>query len=254
VRKKKNEIKKYHRGEKLNKNCSICGKDLSKWNLDFTRDIVCDSCASGVGGQDGTKDKLSKEYTEISAVKKLYDAIIKKKITSAQAIQCLEKVTGYEFTSTKDFRNKMEKFLNKHYYRGADLRNARKWSGMERSNLADWFGVSTHTIKQMEINKKPLSQDAIDFIVVMGFQKKVPLKKNKKRASEYNCIQTIKNDKIPSEKKLQNSQVSDTIKCEVCNEWKERWEVTIECINPYRTQFICEDCLLEKRKIEDKKR
>lgn len=238
----------------MNKNCSICGKDVSKWNLDFSRDIVCDSCVSGVREQVETKDKISKEYTEISAVKKLYDAIIKKKITSVQAIQCLEKVTGYKFVNTKDFCNKMEQFLNKHYYHGADLRNARKWSGMERSDLADWFGVSTHTIKQLETNKKPLSQDAIDFIMVMGFKKKVPLKKNKKKASEYNCIQTTKIDKILPEKKLQILKVSDTIKCEVCNEWKESWEVTIECINRNRTQFICEDCIESKNKKATKEK
>jgi len=241
-------------GEKLNKNCSICGKDLSKWNLDFSRDIVCDSCVSGVREQVETKDKISKEYTEISAVKKLYDAIIKKKITSVQAIQCLERVTGHEFTSTKDFCNKMEQFLNKHYYHGADLRKARKWSGMERSDLADWFRISIHTIKKMETNKKPLSQDAIDFIMVMGFRKTVLLKKAKKMASATNRIQTRKNDKIAPEKKLQILKVSDGIKCEVCNEWKDDWKVTIECINSYRTQFICEDCIESKNKKATKEK
>ena len=86
------------------------------------------------------------------------------------------------------------------------------------------------------------------FIMVMGFKKTVPLKKVKKRASATNRIQTRKNGKIPPEKKLQNSQVSDTIKCEACYRRKDSWEVTIECINPSRTQFICEDCIETKSK------
>lgn len=59
----------------------------------------------------------------------------------------------------------------KKYYRGSDLRRARKWSGMERSDLAAWFDVSINTIKKMETNKKQLSRDAIDYILVMGMKK-----------------------------------------------------------------------------------
>jgi ribosome-binding protein aMBF1 (putative translation factor) len=232
----------------------MCGKDISMWNLDFSKDIVCSSCIFGSRRKNKTEDKSSKAHFEISEVKKLYDKIIEKKIASVQAIQCLDLVTGYGFTGKKDFRKKIEQFFAKHYYCGADLRNARKWSGMVRSDLADWFDVSINTIKKMETNKKPLSQDAISFIIVMGFKKTVRLKKKKKKASEHNCIQTTKIDKIPPEKKLQNSQVSDTIQCEACNEWKERWEVTIECINSYRTQFICEDCIESKSKKATKEK
>jgi hypothetical protein len=205
-------------------------------------------------GQNVTKGKTSKEYTEISVVKKLYDAIIEREIISVPAIQCLELVTGYNFTCTKDFRNKMEQFFGKHYYCGADLRKARKWSGMERSDLADWFRISINNVKQMETNRKPLSQDAIDFIMVMGFKKTVPLKKKKKKAPATNRIQTTKIDKIAPEEKLQILKVSDGIKCEVCNKWKNEWEVTIECINSYRTQFICEDCIESKNKKATKEK
>jgi ribosome-binding protein aMBF1 (putative translation factor) len=235
------------------KACQICGKDLSKWKqLDFSKDIVCDRCIFSSGRKNKAEDKSSKEYFEISAVKKLCNAILGRKITSFLAIQCLEWVTGYSFTCTKDFRNKMERFFTKHYYRGADLRKARKWSGMDYSELADWFGVSIHTIKQMETNKKPLSQEAVGFIIVMGFKKTVPLKKKKKKASEPNCIQTTKIDKNPSERKLKIMQVSDQIKCEVCKMWKESWEVTIGRLGSHHTILICEDCL-SKSKNEGKK-
>ena len=199
-------------------------------------------------GQNVTKGKTSKEYIDIRAIKKLHDAITQRKNIRVSAIQWLEYITGYDFKCTKDFNDKMEKFFSKHYYCSADLRKARKWSGMERSDLADWFRISIHNVKQMETNKKPLSQDAIDFIMVMGFKKTVPLKKKKKKASEYNCIQTTKNDKIVPEKKLKKPQVSDQIKCEVCNRREDSWEGAIECINSSRTQFVCEDCIESKKK------
>lgn len=221
---------------------------LSKEVTQVIDEPACDGYQISLEQQGNDKGRTFKEHIEIRAIKKLYDAIIERKITSVLAMQCLELVTGYNFTCTKDFRNKMEQFFNKHYYRGADLRKARKWSGMERSDLADLLGVSVNTIKKMETNKKPLSQGAIDFIIAMGFKKTVPLKKKKKKASEHNCIQTTKNDKIAPEKKLQNWQVSDTIKCEVCNRRKDSWEVTIDCINSYRAQFICEDCLSNSKK------
>jgi DNA-binding XRE family transcriptional regulator len=147
----------------------------------------------------------------------------------------------------------MEHFFSKHYYRGADLRRARKWNGMKRSDLADLFAVSINTIKKMETNKKALSKKAIGFIIAMGFRKTVPLKKVKKMTSATNRIRTCKNDKIPPEKKLQKLKVSDTIKCEVCNKLKNDWELTIERINSYRTQFICEDCIESKGKKATRK-
>lgn len=221
---------------------------ISKEITPVMDESTCDGHQISSEEQGDSNGRTSKEYIEIRAIKKLYDAIIQRKIISVLAIQWLEHITGYDFKCTRDFHDKMGKFFGKHYYLGADLRRARKWSGLERSDLADLLGVSVHTIKKMEINKKPLSQDAIDFIIAMGFKKTIPLKKKKKKASATNRIQTRKNDKIAPEKKLQNAQVSDTIECEVCNRRKDSWEVTIDCINSYRTQFICEDCLSNSKK------
>ena len=221
---------------------------LSKKVTPVIGEPSCDAYQISSDEQADSKRRVSKEHIEIRVIKKLYDAITQRKIISVLAIQWLEHITGNDFKCTKDFHNKMEKFFSKHYYRGADLRKARKWSGMDHSELANWFDVSRNTIKKMETNKKPLSQDAIDFIMVMGFRKTVLLKKAKKMASATNRIQTRKNDKIAPEKKLQNAQVSDTIECEVCNRRKDSWKVTIECINSYRTQFICEDCIESKSK------
>ena len=142
---------------------------------------TCDGYQISPDEQADSKGRTSKEHIEIRVIKKLYDAITQRKNIRVSAVQWLEHITGYDFKCTKDFHDKMEKFFSRHYYRGADLRKARKWSGMERSDLADLFGVSINTIKKMETNKKPLSQDAIDFIIAMGFKKTVPLKKKEKK-------------------------------------------------------------------------
>lgn len=96
-------------------------------------------------------------------------------------IEVLENVTRYDFKYTKDFCNKMDTFMEKHYYKGVDLRKARNGSDLERSDLAELLGISSHTIKQMQTNKKPLSEDAVEFIKTAGFKKTVPLKKSKKK-------------------------------------------------------------------------
>ncbi len=149
---------------------------------------------------------MSRSEIDISAVKKLYDAIRSREIISVAAIKCLEQITGCEFKNTKNFCHKMEQFLDKHYYKGIDLRRARKWTGMEQSELAEWFEVSKYRIKQMETNKKPLSQDALDFIKVMGFGKTIPLKKGQKRQNKGHSMHRPNKVKIPPKKKHQKQQ------------------------------------------------
>jgi hypothetical protein len=141
----------------------------------------------------------------------------------------------------------MQAFLDKHFYKGIDLRRARNYAGMERHELAELFGTSKHYVKQMETNTKPLTQEAIDFIRVMGHAKKVPLKKLKKRASEGKCIDKPKNIKIPPEKIIKKQQVSDLIRCSVCNEAKYDWELNMECISPYRITYICDECIASEK-------
>lgn len=213
--KKRTFKRKYFTEEqKRKKLCSLCGEKVNKredktWNLDYSKDIVCDSCLSR-SVEHPRKEEI--DFTDIDAVKKLYEATKARKIPSAVAIACLERITQNEFKSTRDFRQKMEAFLKKHYYKGIDLRRARKWSGMEQSELAEWFNVSKHRIIQMETGKKPLSQDAIDFIKVMGFAKRIPLKKCKKSVKVGYPTCNPKNGSIPPEKKTSKSTLSAQIK------------------------------------------
>ncbi len=156
------------------------------------------------------KDYKSNQYrVEISLVKKLFDFNEERKIASVDAIVCLEQITGEDFKNTKDLRNNMTKFIDKHYYKGVDLRRARKASGMEQHELAEWFEVSKHRIVQMETNKIPLSEDAIAFIKVQGFKKTVPYKKAKKTVNAYSGMDNAKKHKIPPEKNMQKKQISD---------------------------------------------
>jgi len=185
------------------KACSQCGKDLSHMNLDFSQKIICGNCLFSVRKK--PHDEVRSE-TDISAVKKLYDAIKAREIISVAAIRCLEQITGSDFKNTKDFCNKMDQFLDKHHYKGIDLRRARKLTGMEQSELAEWFGVSKCRIKQMETNKKPLSQDSLDFIKVMGFEKTTQLKKGQKRQNKGHSMHRPNKLKIPPEKKHQKQQ------------------------------------------------
>ena len=57
------------------------------------------------------KQKRQKEHTELSAIKKLYDAIIERNIAdpnkAALAVGCLERIAGCEFKDTKDFFHKI---------------------------------------------------------------------------------------------------------------------------------------------------
>ena len=196
--------------------------------------------------------RASREYTEVGVIKKLFDAIRERKIADLQmavlAIGCLERITGSEFKDTKDFLNKMEQFFKKYHYVGKDLRRARKESGMERSDLATRLGESKHAIKHMETNKKPLSQDAIEFIKEMGGEKQVPLKKYRKKGFEPNSMDMPKKDKIPPEKKLQNEQVSDLIECDICNKEKEAWMIRVEKSDSCGNQLICENCISIRNK------
>lgn len=198
------------------------------------------------------KSEASREYTEVSVIKKLFDAIRERKIADPQiaalAIGCLERITSCDFKDNKDFCTKMELFLKKYHYVGNDLRKARKESGMERSDLATKLGVSKHAIKLMETNKKPLSQDAIEFIKEMRGEKRIPLKKCRKKGSEPNSMDMPKKDKILPEKKLQNEQVSALIECDICNKEKEAWMVRVEKSDSCGNQLICENCISIRNK------
>lgn len=197
--------------KKLNKKCSICGKDLSHMNLDFNRKIICSSCLLKPKRiphkSNKEEDEKEKHETDVYFVKKLYEAVKSGEMVSVDDIDCLERSIRKNFKNKRDFHKKMEEFLKKHDYRGVDLRRARKWSVMDRRELAWWLDVSIHRIRQMETNKKTLSRKAIDFIRIMGFKKTVTMKKRKKKVNEGFSTRMPKKTKTSPKKKTKKVQV-----------------------------------------------
>jgi late competence protein required for DNA uptake (superfamily II DNA/RNA helicase) len=53
-----------------------------------------------------------------------------------------------------------------------------------------------------------------------------------------------------------SQQGGGRIKCHRCGKLHEDWKITIETISPFRTEYICEDCLInsKKRKMENTKK
>ncbi|MBD3155141.1 MAG: hypothetical protein GF368_00615 [Candidatus Aenigmarchaeota archaeon] len=198
----------------MSKRCSICGKYLSNMNLDFSRKIICSSCLLNpkrITHKGNKEDEKERYETDVYFVKKLYEAVKSGEMVTVAAIDCLERSIGEIFKNKRDMHKKMQDFLEKHDYWGVDLRRARKWSGMDRRELAWWFDVSIHRIKQMETNKKPLTRKAIDFIRIMGFKKTVTMKKSKKEANEGFSTRTPKKTKTSPKKKVEKQQVLDPL-------------------------------------------
>ena len=185
---------------------------------------------------------MGRKYCTVDSIKELYDSIISKKPVSQFAVLSLENVTGYSFATSKDFRERMGLFLKKHYYKGNDLKKAREWSEMEQKQVAEWLGVSERRVKQMESSRKPLSQDAVSFIKVMGFTKKVPLRKAVFTPPEPKGRPPTQK-RVQSPKRIsQDYKVTDLEKCGFCGIEKPPWEITVTRVGLW-CEYICEECL-----------
>ncbi len=229
--------------------CYVCGENLGQCDVDCTSEFICSTC-SIIQENEAPRKPKSSAGVEISFVKRFYDAIEAREIVCMEAISILENLLGTDFHNTSDFRSKMQAYLDKHFYKGVDLRRARKYAGMEQSDLAELFGISKLRIKQMETNKKPLSDDAIDFIRVMGGERRVTSKKVSKRRNLGLGMHNAKNSIIPPEKTIPKQHISSLIKCQYCGELKEDWEITIDCPDPYHSFLVCEDCYSNQQKGE----
>jgi len=193
----------------------MCGRDLSrKRNLDFSKKIICDFCLQGYGASED--EQPQNEKVDVGVVRKLFESIENREIINVNAISILEEITHHQFKDTKDSQEKMKKFLLQHDYRGNDLRKARKQGGLDQSELADLFRVSKHSVKQMETNKKPLSEDARGFIKSQGIVKTVPLKKWKKTGNMKDCIHPPENSKTSPERIRQKEHVTAPCECPSC--------------------------------------
>ncbi len=157
---------------------------------------------------------------EISKFKGLYDEILDRGEPGTiftpdetqrrvNIVRFFEQVLHTQFANTKEFKMKMDNFFRKKFYRGYDLREARKARGWEKKDLANHLGVSQTRILRMETNHKPLSEQAVNFIIEMGFEKTVKVGKPKKTACEGLYREMAKNGTIFPKKTLQDGQVTD---------------------------------------------
>lgn len=102
---------------------------------------------------------------EQDKIKRLYDLIIERKLQSVFAISYLEKTTGLDFKSTKDFKDKMERFfIGGAPNKGAELKELRKRKGLTLSTLATILGCSARYLKMMESNKRPINRKAVSYL------------------------------------------------------------------------------------------
>jgi len=126
-------------------------------------------------------------------------------------VRFFEQVLHTKFDNTKDFKMKMDNFFAKKFYRGYDLREARKSRGWEKKDLANHLGVSHTRILRMETNQKPLTEQAINFIIEMGFERTIKVGKPQKKACEGVHREMAQNGTISPKKTLQDSQVTDSL-------------------------------------------
>jgi DNA-binding transcriptional regulator YiaG len=121
----------------MSKNCIRCGKDLSKWNLDFSRDIICDDCT----------------------------------ISRLVNISSLEKKMKTDFKNTQDFNEKVGMFgveSKRKYHPGTKLREIRKAKGLSQKIMALELGCSERHLKRMESGCVPLNKAALKLFRLQG--------------------------------------------------------------------------------------
>lgn len=117
----------------MSKDCIRCGKDLSKWNLDFSRDIICDDCT----------------------------------ISRLVNISLSEKKIKTDFKDTKDFNEKVGMFdvkSKRKYHAGTKLREIRKAKGFSQKIMAFELGCSERHLRRMERGLIPLNKAALKLL------------------------------------------------------------------------------------------
>lgn len=116
----------------MDKNCIYCGKDLSKWNLNFTRDIICDTCTQ----------------------------------RKCLGIENLERASNIDIANRKSFEVACEKHENNTSMEGlgSELKELRKRKGFSLGAVAVRLGISSSYLSKMESGCKPLSLKALELL------------------------------------------------------------------------------------------
>lgn len=113
---------------------------------------------------------MTNNRIDIKQIKKLYRIIKENRLPDSQLdtrvniVRYLEEVTGNDFKSTKDFHEKMERFLSSQSYTGNELKEARERKGWNQDALAFKLHTSRQYVGCMEKGTKPLNSKALRFI------------------------------------------------------------------------------------------
>jgi len=81
------------------------------------------------------------------------------------ALRKLEADLGYSFSSKQDFNNRMKRFFKTHEHTGRDLKNARILEGLTQKELAGELKITRQYLSNMELEKKPLSNTALKWLM-----------------------------------------------------------------------------------------
>jgi len=232
----------------MKKECCLCGRDISKYNLDFSRRITCDSCTMGkaIRSPDGEPPTLG---AEIATVKALYDQLCKGKGGGVLSVEFFEHLTGEEFKSTRDFHKKMKNYLQGGFFRGEHLKHYRTKMNFSQHRLSLKLECGQRYVSDMENNRKPLNLKTVSLLLRQDLwhwawpriQRATPPKPDSKNALQ---IKKLRYENKPKKRILSVAlTVERSLRCWRCGQSKDDHEITIERRSPNRADYVCEDCL-----------
>jgi len=230
----------------MGKKCCQCGRDFSKFNVDFSREIICDRCTMGEAKPacSGEPPTLG---AEIANLKTLFDQAKEEK-QGVLTIQFFEHLLNDEFKNTEEFVAKVSKYLEGRFLSGKHLKYLRKLKQWSQSLLAAKLECGQRYVSDMESGRKPLNQKAIEILMQQDLwhwawpriQTTTPHKTDSKIVLQTNKLQE-KNGSVLDGLRL-SATVGKSMRCWRCGEFKDDLEITIESVSPYRTEYVCEDC------------
>ncbi|MFC2164027.1 helix-turn-helix domain-containing protein [Acidobacteriota bacterium] len=229
--------------------CCLCDQPIYD-NVNSNCTIICTNCTKGESSKI-TYGETPTLGAEIEMVKSLFESV-KKGNSSVAIVQYLEKLTGYEFKRARDFRRKMEKYLDGEFFKGEHLKILREEKGWSQELLAAQLDCTQQTISAMESGRRSLTSVANALLlnqdpwhwkwpnIQPGLARVPYTQKCGGIALQTKRLTRSREGKNRKTHPLTTS--SPKLICYACGKEREDYEITIEIISPYRTEFICEDC------------
>ena len=228
--------------------CFECDRDLSKYNLDFSKRITCDRCTMGAGTR-RSGEELPTLGAEIAHVKTIWDQLCKGKGGEVLFVEFLEHLTGEDFKSTRDFHKKMKNYLQGGFFREEHLKHYRTKMNFSQHRLSLKLECGQRYVSDMENNRKPLNLKTVSLLLRQDLwhwawpriQRAPPPKPDSKNALQ---IKKLRYENKPKKRILSVAlTVERSLRCWRCGQSKDDHEITIERRSPNKADYVCEDCL-----------